>query len=271
MVSFAVVGYPGNGKSTSIFPNEKAGITGLPPEKTIYVSCAGPAKRIQYANWRKVFDAEKSIKEGGRYTAQTDPIVIANLIKYVASSRKDINYIVIDDANLVMADKVLNRYNAKNKSVSKMDFSDWDELSVTTYQMFKVLDEIIENPDLNRSDLFVIYTFHLNAKDNFNTGESSHVIATSGQSLNRTKPIASMFDIILVANTHYNVLLNKTIYTFEYLKYGDTPARCPIGMFDNLELPESFKAAVQTTEGKIPNDMGLVVKAIAAYDGIELK
>ena len=270
MVSFAVVGYPGKGKSTSIFPNEKAGIMGLPPEKTVYVSCAGPAKRIQFPNWRNVFDAEKSIKEGGRYSAQNDPIVVAGIIKYVATSRKDINYIVIDDANLVMADKVLNRYNSKNKSVSKMDFADWDELSVTTYQMFKVLDDIVENPELNRPDLFVIYTFHLIAKNNFSTGESSHVIATSGQSLNNTKPIASIFDIILVANTHFNVLQNKTINTFEYVKFGDTPARCPLGMFDNVQLPKSFVDSVSPVEGKIPNDLGLVVKAIAEYDGIIL-
>lgn len=262
MVSFAVVGYPGKGKSTSIFPNEKAGIIGLPPEKTVYVSCAGPAKRIQFPNWRNVFDAEKSIKEGGRYSSKNDPIIIAGIIKHVATSRKDINYIVIDDANLVMADKVLNRYNAKNKSVSKMDFADWDELGVTTYQMFKVLDDVVANPELNRPDLFIIYTFHLTAKDNYETGVVKHNIAVSGQMLEKQKPLASIFDIILVANTYFDVLKNETRYVFETKPFGDTPARCPIGMFDEI---------TEIQPNKIPNDLGLVVDAICKYDGISLK
>lgn len=260
MVSFAVVGYPSKGKSTSIFPNEKAGIKGLPPEKTVYISCAGPAKRIQFPNWRQVFKADKKISEGGHYASMNNPVLIADVIKHVATNRKDINYIVIDDANLVMADKVLNRL--VNSKVVKMDFADWDSLGVTTYQMFKVLDDIVLNPELNRPDLFIIYTFHLTSKDNYETGAVKHSISTSGQMLEKQKPLASIFDIILVANTHFDIIKNETKYVFETKPFGDTPARCPIGMFD--DIPEILP-------NKIPNDLCLVVDAICKYDGITIK
>lgn len=259
MVSFAVVGYPAKGKSTSIFPNEKAGIKGLPPEQTIYISCAGPAKRIQFANWRNVFKADKKISEGGQYASMNNPIMIADMIKYVSVNRKEIKYIVIDDANLVMADKVLGRYNNVKKSVSKMDRDDWDSLGVTTYQMFKVLDEIVLSAELNRPDLFVIYTFHLTSKENYDVGMIKHSISTSGQMIEKHKPIASMFDIILVSNTHFDVIKNETTYVFELKQFGDTPARSPIGMFD--DIPE-------VAPGKIPNDLGKVVDAICKFDGI---
>ena len=255
MVSFCVAGYPAAGKSTSIFPNEQLNIKGLDPLKTMYINCAGEGKRILYPKWREVFKAGTSIKEGGRYYASRNPRQISELIKYVAKERKDVNFIVIDDANLVMGMQVLS-------ATKKMERDDWATLATNTWSMFNVINEISSNPELNRSDLFIIYTMHLHTKETYNDSlgqvslsSTKHVLATSGQMINNNVPLASIWDIIIVANCRVNMTTGQPEYFFETRPIDNTPARAPIGMFGTSQFT---------------NDLGAVVDAICAYDGITL-
>lgn len=255
MVSFCVAGYPASGKSTSIFPNEQLGIEGLDPNKTMYISCEGGSKRILYPNWREVFKADSKPNEGGRYYATRNPKKISELITYIAKERKDINYIVIDDANLVMGMAVLS-------AAKKMERDDWATLATNTWSMFNVINSISSDKELNRPDLFIIYTMHLHTKETYNDSlgqvslsSTKHVLATSGQMINNNVPLASIWDIILVANCKVNMATGQPEYYFETKPIDNTPARAPIGMFDNTQLP---------------NDLGKVVKAICAYDGIKM-
>ena len=255
MPSFLVCGYPGSGKSTSIFPNKSLGIKGLDPTKTMFINCAGDGKRILYPNWREVFQADKKPSEGGRYYADLNPSNIVKLVKYVLENRPDIKYIIIDDANLVMGMTVLG-------STKKMERDDWATMAKNTFPMFNLVNDPLLKA---RPDVFLIFTMHLMAKDTYKEslgdiapGATKHVLATAGQMINNNVPIASMFDIILTANTKFDPVKNEVRYFFETKPFENTPSRSPHGMFD-----EYF-----TSPGIMPNDMGKVVDAICKFDGI---
>jgi len=250
MQSFVIAGYPARGKTTSLFPNEELGIKGLPIDKTLYITCAGPGKSIPVPQWTEKFSADKKIKEGGRFLRSTDPNMISQVILYVAEHRKDVKVIVVDDANLVMGKTVMQK--------SKMERSDWADLGVVTYKMFNVLDTITASPTLNRDDLFIIFTFHLSEteiQDGYAV-RTKHELSTSGQMLKKNVPLASLWDVILVANLKYDPMKTEPDYVFETRPFGDTPARSPFGMFPS--------------EGIINNDAGLVLDILCDYHGIVL-
>ena len=96
-----VVGSSGDGKSTSIFPNETIGIIGLNPTETLYINVS--AKPIPAKGANKMYPKDKKISEGGNYYQGDNMDEILKLIDYCAANRKDIVNYVIDDGNYLMA------------------------------------------------------------------------------------------------------------------------------------------------------------------------
>jgi hypothetical protein len=246
MVSFVICGYPGKGKSTSIFPNEELGIKGLDPEKMVYITCSS-VKRGLLPNWREIFKADKKISEGGQYIATKEPAVIEKVILHVATSRPEIKFVVIEDANLIMGKHVMSK--------SKMERDEWSQLGTSMYRIFNTLDVISSDPKLNRDDLFIIFTLHLTHTD-FTDGEmlrTKHEFALAGKMLSKNVPLESLWDIIVVADTK-TTMTGDVEYVFQTKPKGNTPARSPHGL-----LPPEMK-----------NDAGLIVDLICKYDGISL-
>lgn len=250
MVSFVIAGYPASGKTTSLFPNEELGIKGLPVDKTLYITCAGPGKLIPVPNWRNVFNADKKIMEGGRYLATIDPEKIADVLLYVAEKRPDIKVIVVDDANFTMGKTVMQK--------SKLERQDWADLGVNTYKMFDALDKITANPKLNRDDLFIIFNFHLSTTEIMDgyLMRTKHEISCAGQMLKKNVPLASLWDIILVTDVQTDPITQQPKYVFRTRPLGDTPARAPYGMFKG--------------DGTLVNDAGEALRVICEYFGLNM-
>lgn len=95
----AIVGPPGRGKSTAVFPNKELGITGLDPEKTVIINVSG--KSLSMKGWQKVYPV-KSLKEGGHHIITHDPSVIMAAMDYIDKSLPNIENIVVEDFQYIM-------------------------------------------------------------------------------------------------------------------------------------------------------------------------
>lgn len=106
----ALVGGPGKGKSTSVFPNAELGIKGLDLDKTLIINISN--KPLSMRGWKKKF-IPKSIKEGGNYIVTHDAEVVATVLGYVEKDRPDIENIVIEDAQYLMGFATMERAREK--------------------------------------------------------------------------------------------------------------------------------------------------------------
>lgn len=110
--SLVIVGQSGTGKSTSMFPNEKLGIKGLDPKKTVYINVS--SKALPVKGWTSMYNQDIAISKGGNYLgsfgeAKTIAQTIIQLINYVSQNRPDIDNLVIDDAQYIMAFENMSR------------------------------------------------------------------------------------------------------------------------------------------------------------------
>ena len=118
-------GDPSTGKTTAFFPDEEAGIIGLPPEKLFVVNCAGPGKKFPVPdNWVEAFRHNKNVSDpkSHMYTAPTLTHARAAL-EGVLKGRQDINHILVDDVGIGSAKRVTG-------SEAKLEFDDWRKIGV---------------------------------------------------------------------------------------------------------------------------------------------
>lgn len=111
----ALVGPPGRGKSTSIFPNKELNITGLEPDKTLIINVSGKSPSMK--GWKKVF-TRKSIKDGGNYVVTHDAELIVKILEYVEIQRLDIENIIIEDAQYLMGFECMRKAHEKGLRMS---------------------------------------------------------------------------------------------------------------------------------------------------------
>ena len=96
--NIAIVGKSGTGKSTSYGEIPELGIIGLNPKDTVVINVSG--KSLPFKGWLKKFKG--IITEGGNYLETSNYDTINKAIKYIATSRPDIENIVIDDKCVVI-------------------------------------------------------------------------------------------------------------------------------------------------------------------------
>ena len=96
-----IVGPPGSGKSSSMFPNEKLGIKGLDPTKTIFISAAGAGKPLLFPNSKKLYKSG-TLKDGSNHIFQKSANKIATIIEKIDTlpEYSHIKHVVVDDAGL---------------------------------------------------------------------------------------------------------------------------------------------------------------------------
>ena len=226
----ALVGPPGRGKSTSIFPNEELNITGLDLKKTLIINVSG--KSLSMRGWKKVF-TDKPIKEGGNYIVSHDSELICNILKYIEKDRLDIENIIIEDAQYLMGFAVMEK--AKQTG--------WDKWNIIGDIGFKPIDVA---KDLKRDNLFIWFIYHEEKSDD---GEVK--IKTAGRMIDNTITLEGLFNTILFANMEFDALTKKPNYFYITNADGKTKARSKYGTFKSL---------------RIPNDLGLVKEAIRQYN-----
>ena len=105
MSLIGIVGFSGEGKSTSIGENKDIGIIGLNPKETVLINVAG--KDLPFKGGLKLYSGELS--KGGNYLESSDSNVISKAIAYISDNRKEVKQIVIDDSQYLMSFEFMNR------------------------------------------------------------------------------------------------------------------------------------------------------------------
>jgi len=225
-----VVGSSGDGKTTSIFPNETIGIIGLNPSDTLYINVS--AKPIPAKGANKMYPKDKKISEGGNYYQGDNMDEILKLIDYCATNRKDIVNYVLDDSNYLTAFDMMAK--AKDKG--------YEKFTEVASKMWKILDKLRKLPD----HVYVFCLFHQER------GEDGKLkIKTNGKMLDNTIYLDGLFTTILYTKPILeDFKTGKMKYQFMTQTDGESTCKSPVGMF---------------TEKFIPNDLGYVRKQLEEY------
>jgi hypothetical protein len=230
MSAIAIVGKSGTGKSTSISNTPELGIIGLDPKKTVIINVAG--KDLPIRGWKKLYTGK--INEGGNYLETSDSATIAAAIDYISKSRKDIENIVIDDAQYIMAFEFMSR--AKESGYAK--FAD---LGVN-------LGKVMTAAKNAGDKLKVFFLWHPEEDK-----ETGYKMKTIGAMVDSYLTLEGLFTVILYTQVTKDQN-NKIKYHFITNNDGRHPAKSPVGMFPELT---------------ILNDLGLVVSLIDKYNSGE--
>lgn len=225
-----VIGHSGTGKTTSFFPNPLINIKGLPIEQTIVIQAE--EKALPFPGWKKSFKRGK-VKDGANLITSTSYTHLQACIKAISGKRPEIKYLIIDDSNYIMARPIMS-------DPDSMDWDEWRRLASAAYNSIANLEV--------RDDLTVFLVSHL---DTDNQGREK--MKTIGKMLDSYVYIDGLFTYILKASPRPK---NDGTTEFRFLtKDGvKSTAKSPAGVFAKY----------------IPNDMGLVIERIRAYeeDGI---
>lgn len=227
----AVVGLSGTGKSTSLGEIPELNIKGLNPKETVIINTMG--KPLPFRGWRKKYNPDLKISEGGNYLATTDSKTIIKVLNFISDSRNDIKNIVLDDTQYIMSDKFMA--DAKKKGYDK-----FNDLAKEMYDILNTARQL-------RNDIDVFCLTHSEESDN------SLKIKTIGKMLDDKITLEGLFTVVLY--THVEIGSDKKPqYSFVTNFDGIYPAKSPIGTFDELH---------------IPNDLGYVKEKIEAYNNGE--
>lgn len=227
MSSVAIVGKSGEGKSSSYGQIPEIGVRGLSPKETVVINVAG--KDLPFRGWKKSYSGKLS--EGGNYLESSDSKTIAEAIKYVSESRKEIKNIVMDDGQFTMAFEFMRK--AKEPGYGK--FAD---IGVSA-------GKIIDASKNTRDDLTVYFLWH--PEQDKDTGFK---MKTVGTMIDNYLTLEGLFTVILYTKVTKGTD-GKMKYQFVTNNDGQYPAKSPVGMFKDLY---------------IPNDLGVVAEKINEYN-----
>lgn len=217
-----VVGNSGSGKSTSIRK--------LKPEETFIINVEGkdlPFKPQGYTN----VDIKAGPPAKGNVASTHEASTIMRIMEYVSQNRPEIKHIIVDDF----------QYVSMHEFMSKIAQKGFEKFNV----MGKNLTDMVSFPKHLREDLKVYFFSHPEIVKDELTGEVSYKAKTLGKLVDNVVTLDGMFSI---------VLFTEIVKTKEGIEHyfvtqsdGSTTAKTPIGMFNNV---------------RIPNDLSLVNDAI---------
>jgi hypothetical protein len=233
MSKILVLAESGMGKSTSLGNVPELNIEGLDPKETFIIACAN--KGLPFAGWMNNYKKGKEPMDGN-YWYTNDANTVATGIKVLAKSER-IRNIVVDDTNYLMQDYYMN--NAMK--------SGYDVFKKIGLFMGAIFDAI----NLVPIEKHFIMMAHFEEYNIDNAGKLSFRMKTVGKMTNQYITPEGKFEIVLFGTQRFNDQ-EKTVEKVFVTNYdGDYPAKSPIGMFNDLY---------------IPNDMGYVIKHIDAYN-----
>lgn len=234
-VTYCVIGESGSGKSTSLGKVEELGLIGLIPEETAIINVMD--KPLPFKGSRKSYG--KMISDGGNYASVSDGPTIVKILEHL-NNRPDIKNVIIDDGQYIMAEEFMAK--AKKKGYDK-----FNEIAKNMY-------DVITYGKNMRPDMNFIMLMH----SELNEKSGGYKMKTIGKMLDDKVTLEGLFTVILYTHVEFDSKEKKATYNFVTNKYADPsgneiPAKSPIGMFDEL---------------LIPNDLGLVIqKADEYYNG----
>jgi len=205
-------------------------IQGLDPKVTMLISLTG--KKIPMKGFAKLYNKVNETASEGNFYSTTDHNAITRMLKHVDENRPDIKNIVLDDYQYNGAFEYFQR-------ASESGFAKFAEIAQ------HIATPLIEASKL-RDDLKIFVTNH----DETITEDYKPLrkFKTIGKLVDNSLTMEGLFTIVLFTNIEVDKAGNRT-YTFVTNSDGSTTAKSPEDMFPDT----------------IPNDLGIVAKAIDNY------
>ena len=232
--SIIVLGASGSGKSTALGNIPALGHIGLNPSETAVINVM--SKALPFKN--SMASYSKPISAGGNYAAVSDGPTILKVLESL-NTRTDIKNVVIDDFQYIMGDEFM-------KKALKKGYDKFSEIGKHTYDVISYGKEM--RPDIN---------FICLSHSEYDDKQSVYKMKTIGKMLDQNITLEGLFTIALYTHVVHDAKEKKTDYFFLTNKSWDAsnneiPAKSPLGMFDDL---------------MIPNDLGLVIQKANEYYG----
>ena len=214
-----IIGDSGSGKSTST--------RNLDEKSTFYINVIG--KPLPFKGWKAKYKALDEQKKGNLYaTHKADAIV--SVIKWVDKNRPEIKTIIIDDAQYIMSFEFMER--AKEKGFDKF------------VEIGRHMFDVLTAPDDTRDDLTTVFLSH--SEDVSANGFQKTKMKTIGKMLDDKITVEGLFTIVFVA---YAQKKDKVMeYVFVTQSNGTTTAKSPMGMFEELTIPNDLKDVLKVVK-----------------------
>lgn len=237
MAKILILAPSGFGKSTSIGHLPEIGIEGLNPNDTFVISAT--SKPLPFRGSNKFFRVVDSLapptKENGNRLISNHGTFIAKTINYILANRPEIKNIVIDDANYIMQD-----YYMANSA--KKGYDTFKEIGASMGSVFTAME--------NSSSVNFYMMAHYEEYRDSNEDTISYRFKTVGKMVQDYITPEGKFDIVLFGKQSFDEQTKKITKNFVTNFDGRFPSKSPVGMFEELY---------------IPNDLGYVEKAVRAY------
>jgi hypothetical protein len=231
MAKILVIAESGFGKSTSICPNEELGIKGLDPKKTFIVNVS--AKDLPARGWKKLYKhIEGKDLSSGNYVETNNGLDIAGLISVMNEKKPEVNTIIVDDFQYIMADYYMDK--AKTAGFDK-----FQDIGYFIGQIFKA------NLKFKGHIIFLTHPEEVQLPN----GGITYRAKTAGKMVNQYCSPEGKFDITLYGGQEFDFKTKKANKYFVTNLDGTYPAKSAPGM-----MPLH-----------IPNDLGLVIELVNKY------
>ena len=152
--AIAIVGLPGSGKTTSVFPSKELGIIGLNPEETFFISVQ--KTELPMRGWKKKYTPFTKDNPTGNFVKTDQIMAVKSLIKHISDSRPEIKNVIIDDFSYMLSNEYFRR-------IKETGFNKYNDVGNIAF-------EVIQNALNAREDLYVFILTHSETTTNAQTG-----------------------------------------------------------------------------------------------------
>ena len=209
-----IVGKSGSGKSTSIRT--------LDPTTTYIINVLG--KALPFKGSEKLYNKEaKNLADVSSY----DQII--TILQKISSDRPEIKTVVLEDVGYTMFIEEFKRANEKG-------FEKFADIANHFYQVMQAAKNC-------REDLNIVFMFHenLEVKDGYGL---TREIKLGGKMIKDKFSPEENLTCILYTRVSYDPIAKKADYTFITNTTDIYPGKSPMGMFDDIEIPNDLNFVI---------------------------
>lgn len=223
--STLVIADSGSGKSTSI--------RNLNPEETFIINIAN--KPLPFKGWKSKYKQISKDNPSGNLTSTSTSVGIMKALKHVNDKMPHITNVVVDDWQYMSSFEYFDRANEKG-------YEKFTQIASNLAQVAKMPKDL-------REDLYIFFLTHSEESTDIN-GHRKVKAKTVGKMIDNTLTLEGLFSIVLFGKAIKQE--DGTLeYVFETQTNGENTCKSPMGMFDELT---------------IPNDLQYVKECILEYD-----
>lgn len=211
--AIVVVGPSGSGKSTSI--------RNLNPAETFIINVAGKDLPFRPKGFTKC-ETGKPPKEGNIYDVD-NAAAIFKIMTYVSENRPEIKHLILDDAQYIFANEFMRR-------ISEKSFDKFNDIGKNLWSLGTIVQSL-------REDLILFYLMH--EEDSVDaSGRKFKKVRTIGKLVDDKISFEGMFTMVLW--TEVIKTKDGMEYTFKTQNESDSTAKTPMGMFNELNIPNDL-------------------------------